>query len=51
MQGVHHDAQKSSTSGFFPRNEITGRATRVALSLDPGNHYLPRGDRWGAALR
>jgi len=37
--------------GFFPRNEITGRATRVALSLDPGNHYLPRGDRWGAALR
>jgi len=37
--------------GFFPRSEITGRATRVALSLDPGNHYLPRGDRWGAALR
>lgn len=37
--------------GFFPRGEITGRATRVALSLDPGNHYLPRGDRWGAALR
>ncbi|MGO4503088.1 MULTISPECIES: signal peptidase I [unclassified Dyella] len=37
--------------GFFPRNEITGRATRVALSLDPGNHYLPRGDRWGTALR
>jgi len=37
--------------GFFPRNEITGRATRVALSLDPGNHYLPRSDRWGAALR
>ncbi len=37
--------------GFFPRNEITGRATRVAVSLDPGNHYLPRGDRWGAALQ
>ncbi len=36
--------------GFFPRNEITGRATRVALSLDPGNHDLPRADRWGAAL-
>lgn len=37
--------------GFFPRSEITGRATRVAMSLDPANHYLPRGDRWGAALR
>ncbi|AIF48369.1 signal peptidase I [Dyella japonica] len=37
--------------GFFPRNEITGRATRVAMSLDPDNHYLPRKDRWGAALR
>lgn len=37
--------------GYFPRNEITGRATRVAMSLDPANHYLPRTDRWGAALR
>jgi signal peptidase I len=37
--------------GFFPRTEITGRATRVALSLDPDNHYLPRSDRWGTALR
>lgn len=36
--------------GVFPRNEITGRATRVAVSLDPANHYLPRGDRWGVAL-
>ncbi|ULU23988.1 signal peptidase I [Dyella terrae] len=36
--------------GFFPRKEITGRATRVALSLDPDNHYLPRSDRWGATL-
>lgn len=37
--------------GYFPRNEITGRATRVALSLDPDNHYLPRGDRWGTRLQ
>ena len=37
--------------GYFPRHEITGRATRVAVSLDPGNHYLPRSDRWGAALQ
>lgn len=37
--------------GFFPRHEITGRATRVAVSLDPANHYLPRSDRWGVALQ
>ncbi|WP_114238570.1 signal peptidase I [Dyella sp. C9] len=37
--------------GFFPREEITGRATRVAVSLDPANHYLPRDGRWGAKLQ
>lgn len=37
--------------GFFPRNEITGRATRVAVSLDPEHHYLPRGDRTGLKLQ
>ncbi|WP_267221775.1 signal peptidase I [Dyella silvae] len=37
--------------GFFPRNEIMGRATRVAVSLNPANHYLPRSGRWGAALQ
>ena len=37
--------------GFFPRTEITGRATRVVASLDPGDHYLPRSDRWGVALQ
>jgi len=37
--------------GFFPRREIMGRATRVAVSLDPVNHYLPRSGRWGAALQ
>lgn len=36
--------------GFFPRDEITGRATRVAMSLDPGDHYLPRGGRFWAKL-
>ncbi|WP_243041073.1 signal peptidase I [Dyella sedimenti] len=36
--------------GFFPRSEITGRATRVAVSLDPGDHYLPRRGRWGTPL-
>ncbi|MHA6203824.1 signal peptidase I [Dyella soli] len=37
--------------GFFPRGEITGRAFRVAVSLDPANHYLPRNGRWGASLQ
>lgn len=37
--------------GYFPRGEIVGRATRVAVSLDPGNHDLPRSDRWGVALQ
>lgn len=36
--------------GFFPRNEIVGRARHVVASLDPEHHYLPRGDRFGAAL-
>ncbi len=36
--------------GFFPRNEIVGRARHVVASLDPEHHYLPRRDRFGAAL-
>ncbi len=36
--------------GFFPRSEIIGRAHHVVMSLDPKRHYLPRGDRFGAAL-
>jgi len=36
--------------GFFPRQEITGQATRVAVSLDPANHYLPRHGRYWSKL-
>lgn len=36
--------------GFFPRNEIVGRARYVVASLDPEHHYLPRGERFGASL-
>ncbi|MGH8159405.1 MAG: signal peptidase I [Rhodanobacter sp.] len=36
--------------GFFPRNEIVGRSRYVVASLDPEHHYLPRGNRFGAAL-
>lgn len=36
--------------GFFPRDEIVGRARHVVVSLDPQKHYLPRRGRFGAAL-
>ena len=37
--------------GFVPRRNIVGRATRVAISLDPDNYYVPRGDRILTPLR
>ncbi|WP_426687995.1 signal peptidase I [Rhodanobacter ginsengiterrae] len=36
--------------GFFPRKQIVGRARHVVASFDPEHHYLPRSDRFGAAL-
>lgn len=36
--------------GFFPREEIVGRARYVVASLDPDHHYLPRMHRFGASL-
>ena len=36
--------------GFFARDEIVGRSRHVVMSLDPHRHYLPRADRFGAAL-
>jgi signal peptidase I len=36
--------------GFFPRREIVGRSRYVALSLDPAHYYLPRLQRFAAAL-
>jgi len=32
--------------GFVPRRNIVGRASGVAMSFDPENHYIPRGDRF-----
>lgn len=32
--------------GFVPRRNIVGLASRVAISFDPDDHYLPRGDRY-----
>jgi signal peptidase I len=36
--------------GFVPRRNIVGLASRVAISFDPDNYYLPRGDRYFAKL-
>jgi signal peptidase I len=36
--------------GFLERERILGRATAVVLSLDPGNHLLPRAQRFFRAL-
>lgn len=37
--------------GFIPVEEVQGRATRVAFSLDKENYYLPRGERSLLALQ
>ncbi|MHB1058287.1 MAG: signal peptidase I [Rhodanobacter sp.] len=44
------NSEDSRYLGFFPRSEILGRSRYVVVSLDPERHYLPRGDRFGAAL-
>lgn len=40
----------SRVIGFVPRSEITGRASTVLFSLDYDNYYLPRRERFFAAL-
>ncbi len=37
--------------GFVPANSIVGRATAVAASVDPSNHYLPRWQRFLRSLK
>lgn len=44
------DSADSRYFGFFPRDELMGRARRVAYSLDPERHHLPRMDRFGVQL-
>ena len=36
----------SRVIGFVPRNEIVGKSTKVAFSLDYENYFLPRVDRF-----
>jgi signal peptidase I len=51
MLGDNRDNSADSRYfGFFPRSEVLGRTRRVAYSLDPDHFYLPRIDRFGAAL-
>lgn len=40
----------SRVIGFVPRNEIVGRAGTVLFSLDYESYFLPRSDRFWAAL-
>jgi signal peptidase I len=46
MLGDNRDNSSDSRYfGFVPRRNIVGHATRVAISLNPDNHYVPRGGR------
>jgi len=36
----------SRVHGFVPRDEITGKAEKVVVSLDYDNYYLPRSQRY-----
>lgn len=44
------NSEDSRYLGYFPRREIVGRSRYVVMSLDPRRYYLPRKDRFGAAL-
>lgn len=47
MLGDNRDnSQDSRYIGFVPRRNIVGQASRVAISFDPENYYVPRGGRF-----
>ena len=51
MLGDNRDNSKDSRYiGFVRRELIGGRVTRVAFSFDSDHYYLPRTERFGAAL-
>lgn len=45
------ESADSRVFGFVPRDAIVGRATAVAASVDPSDHYLPRWQRFFRTLR
>lgn len=51
MLGDNRDNSADSRYiGFVPRRNIVGLTSRVAVSFNPENYYLPRRDRWMASL-
>jgi signal peptidase I len=52
MLGDNRDNSADSRYfGFVPRRNIVGRATRVVVSLNPENYYIPRRGRFLAPLQ
>lgn len=45
------DSRDSRYIGFVPREQLTGRVSRVIFSLDPQRFYLPRLQRFDASVR
>ncbi len=41
-----NNSADSRVIGFVPRSEIIGRSSKVMLSLDYDNYFLPRGERF-----
>jgi len=51
MLGDNRDNSADSRYfGLVPRDNIVGRASRVVVSLDPDNYFLPRADRFLLSL-
>jgi signal peptidase I len=51
MLGDNRDnSHDSRYIGFVPRRNIVGLTSRVALSFNPENYYLPRSQRWARPL-
>jgi len=51
VMGDNRDNSKDSRYiGCIPRGKIVGQAKTVVLSVDPGNHYVPRWERFFSAL-
>ncbi len=50
MGDARNNSADSRYYGFVPRNEIVGRSSRVVLSHNRENYYLPRKGRWMVRL-
>ncbi len=51
VMGDNRDRSRDSRwFGFVPREQIVGRSSRIILSLDPDNSYLPRRNRFFRSL-